>query len=453
MPDQTPNPPKDAGTAPGSLGLGDVKDVGEAVSKIGASQEVGAILEIAAGVVLLLTGAGAVVGISVIALGVLGLFSKTDDLESNVQKLVADFNILFSELQAEADIALMRSVGDKIDNARTALRTLRMFPDDPNLKNPNGAVLFNSSLEVETLGDIRFYQRPFFPAASYSDPWSGRIDPPAFPHSTGSSIVFDYRLTLPAYLEAIAIRLTILTVLVPNFRKSDQAELRDNMANRLENLYAMIRDGIVPIRKPTVQEILSTRVFDANDGTLIRIEPSPWDKVGRLYGAVERYSAVSVVDQYHFDRFLPDSQDAFLVASEVRFGERDNPNPPPLPEPRFPSHEALAPFLLEYAIGILARSKAVYNVLGLPKLKAAVNLLKEFAGEPRMETRPDGDWSIRELDSTVATILFNQPSTADGPNAPIKVSKIFTLIQTTLIGFPVHTVSLRQILDKVALQS
>jgi hypothetical protein len=171
-----------------------------------------------------------------------------------------------------------------------------------------GAVLFNSSLEVETLGDISFYLRPFFPAAAYSDPWSGRIDPPAFPHSTGSSIVFDYRLTLPAYLEAIAIRITILTVLVPNFRESDRAELRDNMANRLEDLYERIRDGIVPLRKPTVQEIISTRVFDANDAMLRRIEPSPWDKVERLYGAVERYSAVSVVDQYHSDRFIPNSR-------------------------------------------------------------------------------------------------------------------------------------------------
>ena len=113
----------------------------------------------------------------------------------------------------------------------------------------------------------------------------------------------------------------------------------------------------------------------------------------------------------------------------------------------------MAPFLFEYAIGILARSKAVYNVIGLPKLKVAVNLLKDLAGEPRLETRPDGDWSVREIDSTVATILFNRPSTVDGPNAPIKVRRILILLQSTLIGFPVHPVSLRQVLDKVALQN
>jgi hypothetical protein len=113
----------------------------------------------------------------------------------------------------------------------------------------------------------------------------------------------------------------------------------------------------------------------------------------------------------------------------------------------------LSPLLLEYEIGILARSKAVYRVIGLPKLKVVVNLLKDLAGEPRLETKPDGDWSLREIDSAVATILFNRPFTADGPNAPIKVSRILNLLQSTLIGFPVRPVSLRQVLDEVALQN
>jgi hypothetical protein len=440
----------DAGKQPDSLGLGDVKDLGEATSKIGVSQEVVAVIEIAAGAILLLTGAGAPIGIGVIGLGLLGLFGKTDDLAINVQRLIVDFNILFDALQAEAEVLLMRSVGEKIADARTALRTLITSPEDPNLKNPNSPVLFNSSLEVATLGDISFYIRPFFQTAVYSDAWSGRIDPPLFPHSSGSAIVFDYRLTLSAYLEAIAIRLIILTALVPNFRTSAQGELRENMANRLEDLYLRIRDGISPIRSPTVQEILSTKVFNSNDATLIRIDPSAWDKAGRLYGAVERYSAVSVVDHYRHDRFLPDPQEAFLSSSESP-GTFDNPNPPPLPQPQFPSQESLGPFRLVYAIGILARSKAVYNVIGLPKLKVAVNLLKDLAGEPRLETRPDGNWSVREIDSTVATALFSRPSTANGPNAPIEVGKILNLLNATLPGF--HFVSLRQTLDKIALQN
>jgi hypothetical protein len=223
------------------------------------------------------------------------------------------------------------------------------------------------------------------------------------------------------------------------------------MANRLETLYAMIRDGIVAIRKPTVQEILSSKVFNANDGTLIRIEPSAWDKAGRLYGAVERYSAVSVTDHYKSDRGLPDPNDAFLVSSEIPFGERDNPNPPPLPKPQFPSHEALAPFLVEYAIGTLARSKAVYNVIGLRKLKDVINLLKDLAGEPRLQPKPDGDWSVREIDSTLATILFNRSSTADGPNAPIMLSRTLRLLQP--FGFQFRPVSMRQVLDRVSLQN
>jgi hypothetical protein len=137
--------------------------LGESVSKIGVSEATVSVLEIAAGVILLLTGAGAPIGIGVIGLGVLGLVSAfsgdTDNLASTVQQLVADFNVLFDELQAEADVLLMRSVEDKIALARTALNTLRMFPDNPDLKNPNLAlVLSNSSLAVEALA-------PAFPCA------------------------------------------------------------------------------------------------------------------------------------------------------------------------------------------------------------------------------------------------------------------------------------------------
>jgi hypothetical protein len=160
----------------------------------------------------------------------------------------------------------------------------------------------------------------------------------------------------------------------------------------------MIRDGIIPLRTPIGGEILSTKVFNSNDGkTLIRIEPSAWENTGRLYGAVETYSAVAVVDHYRADRFLPDPQDAFLVRGETPFGVRENPNPPPLPDPQFPSQEALGPFVLLHAIGTLARSKAVYKVVGLQKLKATVDFLKDLAGEPRLGTDPEDNWSLREI--------------------------------------------------------
>jgi hypothetical protein len=143
-----------------------------------------------------------------------------------------------------------------------------------------------------------------------------------------------------------------------------------------------------------------------------------------------------------------------LASSETPFTGHDNPNPPPLPESQLPSHDAIRPFLLEYAIGLIARSRAVYNLIGLRKLKAASDQLKGLAGEPRLDTRPDGNWSVREIDSTVATILLDRPSTAAGPTATILVSEILALIESTLVpGLLIGPRSLRGILDRVALQN
>jgi hypothetical protein len=232
-----------ADKAPAPLSLGDVQNLGQAVGQIGVSQHTVAAFELAAGFALIMAtlASGGVVGIVAIgitALGALGIFSNTDGLADAVGRLEADFSILFDEFQAEADLLLMRSVADKIDDARTTLQTLITTPDDPNLRNPNGNVLFNSSRDVESLGNMDLYTRPFFPAAAYFDPWSGRIAPAPFPNATGASIVFDYRLTLPAFLEAIVIRLTILTALVPDFRTSHQVEL-SRMAGRLGTLSRM----------------------------------------------------------------------------------------------------------------------------------------------------------------------------------------------------------------------
>jgi hypothetical protein len=430
-----------ADSKPDKLGMGDVSDLGKVAIRLKASAATLAAVEIAAGAIASISAIGTVVVAAVAVLSF--LFGKSDELTDKVEQLLADLKILIGGQQAEDQILQMQAVGLQLEDARTQLLTLR--EDDPTLKSQIGIVLNNSFQVVNKLGNIAFWQRPFFQTAVYSDSWSGFLSPPLVPLPAGSAAVFDYRLTLPAYLEAIVIRLVILSALVPNFRQSRRflPELR-KMAERLEGFYITIRDGIIEIPSPGPfpgQPVFYREVVDFIPETLhddqhipakieTRIVPSLWDSRGRPYGAVERYSAVAVIDQYPTDHF-PTAQDALLIdpVAERAMETGDIP----FQSGRFPSIESYQRFLLRHAIGTLARRKAVYRVVGLPALKTIVNLLKDLASEPRLPTLPDGDWSLREIDNTIATILLRQPSIV-APHSPISVKALLGMLDSGPFG-------------------
>jgi hypothetical protein len=66
--------------------------------------------------------------------------------------------------------------------------------------------------------------------------------------------VFEYRLTLPAYLEAIAISLIMLLALEGGIKATRQGEIAQ-IANQLKEKYNTILAGIVTIHPPTLSDV------------------------------------------------------------------------------------------------------------------------------------------------------------------------------------------------------
>jgi len=67
--------------------------------------------------------------------------------------------------------------------------------------------------------------------------------------------VFDHRFTLPAYLEAVALRLIVLGVATPAFSSERQAqEELDGMIARLQTIHDKIIANIVSIKRPALRK-------------------------------------------------------------------------------------------------------------------------------------------------------------------------------------------------------
>jgi len=306
---------------------------------------------------------------------------------------------LFEVILLEDKLLLMREVVKEIESARSAARTLRNSkPGTPLPDADANLIKGNTSTTVGRLGNSDgYWLRLFNPKAVYSlhnyDAFYsfnyGNFDPP---RDAGPSFVFDYRLTLPAYLEATTIRLIVFLRLVPDFRNLDgtKKELIE-IANRLENVYTKIRGGIVSLATPTSSDITFHPASYTEDGSTSSPAGRSW---GGWYGAVERYAAYGVVDTYQ---------------GNLDDGDYNH-------------------FLAKFTVGTLARWKRVYRNVGLDDLWKLVNFWKGLAGQPQShEFDHSGDWSLREVDKIVAQALLNQPSTA-GSNQMISLRNLVAML-------------------------
>src|SRR5262249_30428697 len=161
----------------------------------------------AVGVAAAITGAVPVLGAAVVALTALAtLLHQTDEIQEKVKELERHFDAILS---AEAQVVQMRDVANLVNAARAQLDPIRALSPGQSLSESQRAIMDSKSDEVvRTLGDLAYWKRPFFSEVVYFDNWSGSLPPE--PSLGPGSLVFEYRLTLPAYLESIAIRLIVL---------------------------------------------------------------------------------------------------------------------------------------------------------------------------------------------------------------------------------------------------
>jgi hypothetical protein len=243
---------------------------------------------------------------------------------------------------------------------------------------------------VRTLGDLSYWKRPFFSEVVYFDTWSGSLPPD--PSLGPGSLVFEYRLTLSAYLEAIAIRLIVLLALEGGIKATRQGEIAQ-IANQLEDKYKTIVAGIVTIRPPNLSD-LQTGIEDSNWhlGRVAHGSPAS-EAASNIYGAVERYSTLAAVAHW-----------------------------------TGPLSTDFQQFSARLALGSLARWKKVYSAVGLAAIWRILIHLKALAGQPVPPSVDSGSaWSLREVDHVVATAMLNRPSTGS-PNAPISARNLVSMV-------------------------
>ena len=309
----------------------------------------------------------------------LGILSQDDPvatMRGYIDGLTRDFHGAVAALDAELS---MRAVADHLNAARTQLLHLtELAPQDAATVGIDPTwdslrpIILNATLQtVLSLGDQAYWERVYFAELTYQKwgPHSTRANPavralPGLP----SGLVYDYRLVLPAYLEAISIRLTILIAMVKDYRTAAIPEL-NIMLGTLESHFKKIRKSIYPVLwVPTAQN-------DSTDTPMNGIDS--WSAEGARVGAVEIYSAVDRAESWSFTEYPRVNFSGAVADSAANISNWKK-------------------FLVRYAVRNWVRWKQVYDMVGLNAVAASIFTLKRMTGAEPVLPAAEIDKSVWE---------------------------------------------------------
>jgi len=323
-------------------------------------------------------GIGTTVKTVLTGLGLLPESNLVQEMRDAIDQVARRFEAALRSLD---QVSLMRDIAEQLSYPREALQTLEQFaPEDPSSTGTSAwdaqraLVLAQSARVVVALGDQAYWRRLFFPELLYSKwpepypdggPWIPNL-PPILSDTIVAGLIFDHRLALPAYVEAITIRLTILAAVVKDHRVVARDELT-RIALNLELYLTRIRAGIVYVFVPPANR---------NDFSNIPqnyMSVPNWIHGGAQFGAVEIYSAFARVERW--------PQEFPITGFSTTFGD-----------PQWTR------FLVRWAVRSWVRWKQVFNEIGLGAVARIIIRLKTMAElEPVTIAGPTGDYSMREL--------------------------------------------------------
>jgi hypothetical protein len=287
-------------------------------------------------------------------LGILSAGDPVVTMRAYVDELKRAFDGAVAALDAELS---MRAVADHLNAARTQLLHLtELAPEDAATVGIDAAwdaqrpFVLNATLQtVLSLGDPAYWERVYFPELTYKK-WGPHSTHP-YPAVRGlpgvpSGLVYDSRLILPAYLEAVSIRLTIVVAMVNNYGTAMIPEL-NIMIGTLETHFKKIRKTIVPVLwVPTAYD-------DSPDVPMNGV--TTWITEGARVGAVEYYSAVDRAESW------PATEYPRVNFSMINLTD-------------WPK------FLVRYAVRNWVRWKQCYDFVGLNAVAACLFALKRMTG-------------------------------------------------------------------------
>lgn len=265
------------------------------------------------------------------------LFKENDELQSLITSY---YNDLKKELKELADYLEAHDKSTKIENIavkmspiRAQLETIKHVkpPFIFNDKYENMRIIDECNISIKAFEDPGSWQRPFRDKYVYRDGWSSSTDKyffnPIFIDSD-KTLVFDYRLALPAYLEALSSLLLVISTISPNYKTDpiyDYNGLLMGRATFLRSMFTKINSGIKDMRRPERKEFFgSWNYFSKNethsfDMYTYKDEPEweKWKNHNYIYGVVDCSTGLISSSSYIDDRFKTKNGDKVIYDPDL----------------------------------------------------------------------------------------------------------------------------------------
>jgi len=326
------------------------------------------------------------IGLAVEVVGFLAQLATNENASSAAMaEIVAAVKALANQIAA----------GDLLDHFNTIdgynIAGKAVYDDLPSLialSNPDPSFLEQQILNA--LGSVLNYENdaawrvvaagepPYTISGSYV------IQPPAT-----NGLVFSYVYTLPSFLRAIKYFVAAVLTLRPQTLATRQGNLNDCI-NQLVQVHNTVVEGNPTTNDPAglIGFPFPWAAYPAGESDAAASfvahsvnQKTHWSWSGRPYGGVEQYSGVGIVDSY----------DPFLLSKESS-----------------PYQQIQA--VTKLGLRIQKRMKEMYEKVGMPALRAAVNDLRRLAGQSPLFVPPYyEDWSLRNLDAVIRSAYPSRP--------------------------------------------
>jgi hypothetical protein len=332
---------------------------------------------------------------------------KPDPIAQALTAIQQKLDVVLHFEVASAEKEHMFQVNDLVANAETNWRTL--FETQFDFNNP----LVNIALTEENTSNAAnelaqkdmYWLRPFYDGLIFNDGvYEGPSPPLDFSLGPGLPQVFDYRLTLPAFLYSVQIRcgfvlslhkaqpMTETDAIVEAFKRTEVQP----MLNRLQSTYETMVAGIVPVRcaKDLGELVAWQKAASARGDGL-----SAWETAGgSRVGVVDIYAGLGNIEQF-FDQGFIRSDLAFAVY-QARFN-----------------------------LNNMLRWKNWYARGGFGSVWSSIQSVRGLLGEVPDAFDTNALWSIKDIASALGPSLLKIT-----PGVPLALSSVLKAL--ALVGSP-----------------
>jgi hypothetical protein len=405
-------------------------------------------------------------GIASTVVGVLsrvfGSGGEEETISEKIDRLLEHFDEMFQVLEAEVLAASelntrehLQQQLNKARGARDAAVSYAPYAGDPHPPPQTYEAFLKAQGDSKTAADDlahNYWDRIYTADALYADGWGDCMYPPR--DDPGSKFVWDYRLALPAYLEAVLIRLAVILVSETEYREGlGRSDIR-NHAIRLTQIYREILKGFQFVRAPKYSELYYLLpclddaclwiLLDRLGGLVVVHTGEPVDEyqlsivvayyhIGQwrlenyVYGAVDSYGAEASTASYPSEEIMQGaaSIDIRELAKRLPMTIPGLPSAPPnLPEDFTRFVERLQ---LRHTLRSRTLAHALYNSLGLDNLRRTILHLYGTLNEKPDDWLEYAPWSVRQAFESMPAWMKSELA----PDQPISLRTMSAQLGTT----------------------